>query len=116
MSSVSLHASASMGRRRSTRGVSDEARVRWDDGRALESALDGAGPTEALVHRQGVAELHGLGEGLDVHPDGGEARRLAGEIILLHRGAILESQPVHKFFDDPFTDAAKRFITGELLT
>jgi tungstate transport system ATP-binding protein len=48
--------------------------------------------------------------------DLGEARRLAGEIILLHRGAMIESQPVHKFFDDPFTDAAKRFITGELLT
>jgi tungstate transport system ATP-binding protein len=48
--------------------------------------------------------------------DLGEARRLAGEIILLHRGAIVESQPAQRFFADPLTDAGKRFIAGELLT
>jgi tungstate transport system ATP-binding protein len=47
--------------------------------------------------------------------DLGEARRLAGEILLLHRGELLESSPVQKFFADPSTDAAKRFIAGELL-
>jgi tungstate transport system ATP-binding protein len=48
--------------------------------------------------------------------DLGEARRVAGEIILFRRGEVVESQPVDKFFADPFTDAAKRFIAGELLT
>jgi tungstate transport system ATP-binding protein len=47
--------------------------------------------------------------------DLGEARRLAGDILLLDRGALIESSPVQKFFADPFTDAAKRFIAGELL-
>jgi tungstate transport system ATP-binding protein len=47
--------------------------------------------------------------------DLGEARRLAGEILLLHRGELIESRPAQKFFADPLTDAAKRFIAGELL-
>jgi tungstate transport system ATP-binding protein len=47
--------------------------------------------------------------------DLGEARRLAGEILLLHRGELIESRPAQKFFADPCTDAAKRFIAGELL-
>ena len=45
-----------------------------------------------------------------------EARRLAGEIILLHKGAIVESRPAAEFFADPRTQLAKRFIAGELLT
>lgn len=45
-----------------------------------------------------------------------EARRLAGEIVLLHRGAIVESQPAAEFFADPRTQLARRFIAGELLT
>lgn len=48
--------------------------------------------------------------------DLGEARRLAGDIILLHRGAIAEIQPARAFFSSPFTEAAKRFVAGELLT
>jgi len=47
--------------------------------------------------------------------DLGEARRLAGEILLLNRGELVESRPAQKFFAAPFTDAAKRFIAGELL-
>lgn len=47
--------------------------------------------------------------------DLGEARRLAGEIILLHQGAMIESRPAPEFFAHPSTDAARRFIAGELL-
>jgi tungstate transport system ATP-binding protein len=48
--------------------------------------------------------------------DLGEARRLAGEIMLFHHGAIVENSPANRFFADPLTEAAKRFIAGELLT
>lgn len=47
--------------------------------------------------------------------DLGEARRLAGEILLLHRGVLIESRPAQEFFADPRTDTAKRFVAGELL-
>jgi tungstate transport system ATP-binding protein len=47
--------------------------------------------------------------------DLGEARRLAGEIVLLHRGRILEMGPAQDFFASPRTGEARRFLAGELL-
>jgi tungstate transport system ATP-binding protein len=47
--------------------------------------------------------------------DLGEARRMAGEIVLLHRGRVVESGPAAKFFASPQTEEAQRFIAGELL-
>jgi tungstate transport system ATP-binding protein len=47
--------------------------------------------------------------------DLGEAKRLAGEIVLLHRGRVIESRPADVFFAGPATDVGKRFIAGELL-
>jgi tungstate transport system ATP-binding protein len=47
--------------------------------------------------------------------DLGEARRLAGEIVLLHRGCIVETGDAATFFDNPTTPEARRFVAGELL-
>jgi len=47
--------------------------------------------------------------------DLGEARRLAGEIVLMHRGRIVESGAAEAFFSAPQTEAARRFVNGELL-
>jgi tungstate transport system ATP-binding protein len=47
--------------------------------------------------------------------DLGEAKRLAGDIVLLHRGRIIESGPAERFFAAPATEDAKRFLAGELL-
>jgi tungstate transport system ATP-binding protein len=47
--------------------------------------------------------------------DLGEARRLAGEVVLLHRGRVVESGPAAEFFAAPKTDEARRFMAGELL-
>jgi tungstate transport system ATP-binding protein len=45
----------------------------------------------------------------------GEARRLADEIVLMHRGRIVESGAADAFFATPRTAEARRFIAGELL-
>jgi tungstate transport system ATP-binding protein len=45
----------------------------------------------------------------------GEARRLAGEIVLLHRGRIVEMSDAQDFFTQPKTEDARRFIAGDLL-
>ena len=45
----------------------------------------------------------------------GEARRIAGDIVLMHRGRIVESAPAETFFTTPRTEAARRFVAGELL-
>ena len=47
--------------------------------------------------------------------DLGQARRLAGEIVLLHRGRLIETAPVEEFFARPRTQEARKFIAGELL-
>jgi tungstate transport system ATP-binding protein len=47
--------------------------------------------------------------------DLGEAARLAGEIVLLHRGEVVESGAAAGFFSSPATEAAQRFIAGQLL-
>ena len=47
--------------------------------------------------------------------DLGEARRLACELVLMHRGRVLESTPGSEFFGSPKSQEARRFIAGELL-
>ena len=44
-----------------------------------------------------------------------EARRLAGEVVLMHRGRVIESGPAARFFESPDTEEARRFIAGDLL-
>ena len=44
-----------------------------------------------------------------------EARRLAGEVMLLHRGRLVEAGPAPAFFEAPQSEEARKFITGELL-
>ena len=47
--------------------------------------------------------------------DLGEARRLAGDIVLMHRGRIVEASETTTFFSNPKTAEAARFVAGELL-
>jgi tungstate transport system ATP-binding protein len=47
--------------------------------------------------------------------DLGEAKRLAGEIVLLHRGGVIESGPTDAFFRAPVTEDARKYLAGELL-
>ena len=57
---------------------------------------------------------HGIKVVMATH-DLGEARRLAGEIVLLHRGRVIESGASEAFFSAPRTEEGRRFIGGELL-
>lgn len=47
--------------------------------------------------------------------DLGEAARLAGDVVLLHRGRVIECGPVRQLFHEPVTEEARRFIAGQLL-
>jgi len=44
-----------------------------------------------------------------------QARRLGGDIVLLHRGRIFETADTNLFFASPRTEEARRFVAGELL-
>jgi tungstate transport system ATP-binding protein len=47
--------------------------------------------------------------------DLGQAKRLAGDVVLLHRGRLIENARPAEFFATPRTDEARKFIAGELL-
>jgi tungstate transport system ATP-binding protein len=47
--------------------------------------------------------------------DLGEARRLAGEIVLMHRGRVIEHDDAAQFLNSPKTAQARAFLAGELL-
>jgi tungstate transport system ATP-binding protein len=47
--------------------------------------------------------------------DLGSARRLAGDIVLLHRGRVIETADATTFFANPATREARSFVAGELL-
>jgi tungstate transport system ATP-binding protein len=47
--------------------------------------------------------------------DLGQAKRLAGDVVLLHRGRLIENRPAPEFFINPRTQEARTFIAGELL-
>lgn len=47
--------------------------------------------------------------------DLGQARRLAEDVLFLHRGRILERGPAEDFFERPATPEARAFIAGELI-
>ena len=47
--------------------------------------------------------------------DLGQARRLAEEVLFLHRGWLLEQVPAECFFAGPATAEARAFVRGELL-
>lgn len=47
--------------------------------------------------------------------DLGEAARIAGDVLLLHRGRLVEAGPVRQLFESPVTDEARRFVAGQLL-
>ena len=46
--------------------------------------------------------------------DLGQARRLAGDIVFLHRGSVAERTPATEFFNQPQSDAARAFLQGDL--
>ena len=44
----------------------------------------------------------------------GQARRLADEIVFIHRGRATEATPAARFFAGPDSDPAREFLKGEL--
>ncbi len=77
------------------------------------ASLDPAA-TKAIEDVVRAVAARGIKVVMSTH-DLGEARRLAGEIVLLHRGRVIESGPASSFFTAPRTNEGKKFIAGELL-
>ncbi|UPY37830.1 ATP-binding cassette domain-containing protein [Sediminicoccus sp. KRV36] len=66
---------------------------------------------EAIVTRAAARGVKIVMTTHDLH----QARRLAGEILLLHRGRLVEQAPAATFFAHPRTTAAQAFLRGDIL-
>jgi tungstate transport system ATP-binding protein len=77
------------------------------------ASLDPAA-TRAIEDIVRAVAMRGIKVVMSTH-DLGEAKRLAGEIVLMHRGRVVESGPAEAFFAAPQTEDGRRFIAGELL-
>jgi tungstate transport system ATP-binding protein len=47
--------------------------------------------------------------------DLGQARRLADDVVFLHRGELIEHTPAATFFTRPATEKAAAYLRGDLL-
>lgn len=81
----------------------DEPTANLDPGatRRIEALVDG-------FHRNGTKIV------MTTH-DLGQARRLADEVLFLHRGQLVEHAAAETFFDQPRSREAAAFLNGDLL-
>jgi tungstate transport system ATP-binding protein len=77
------------------------------------ASLDPAS-TKSIEDLVRMVSARGIKVVMSTH-DLGEARRLAGDVVLLHRGRLVEAADAARFFDAPCTEEARKFIAGELL-
>jgi tungstate transport system ATP-binding protein len=77
------------------------------------ASLDPAA-TKSIEDAIGAIAARGIKVVMSTH-DLGQARRIGGDIVLLHRGRLIEQAPAETFFTDPQTAEARRFKAGELL-
>ncbi|HKJ24534.1 MAG TPA: ATP-binding cassette domain-containing protein [Myxococcota bacterium] len=88
-----------------------EPEVLWLDEPA--SALD-PGATRELEETVRRIRASGTKVVMTTH-DLGQARRLADEVLFLHRGRVVEKTPAGEFFDEPRSVEGRAFLKGELL-
>jgi len=69
--------------------------------RAVETLIEGFHAADTKI----VMATHDLGQ----------ARRIADDILFLHKGRLLEASDAAAFFENPQTEEGRAFIAGELL-
>jgi tungstate transport system ATP-binding protein len=73
-------------------------------------------PASTLAIEQLIQRAHDKGAKIVlVTHDLGQARRLADEVVFLHRGRIEEQSPAGPFFDAPASARARAFLEGRLV-
>jgi tungstate transport system ATP-binding protein len=77
------------------------------------ASLDPAS-TKAIEEVIGACASNGIKIVTCTH-DLGQARRLGGEVLLLHRGRLIERGSATQIFTAPLTQEARKFVGGDLL-
>ncbi|HSA80498.1 MAG TPA: ATP-binding cassette domain-containing protein [Geminicoccaceae bacterium] len=73
-------------------------------------------PASTFAIEQLMQQAHDQGTKIVlVTHDVGQARRLADEVVFLHRGRLEEQSPAGRFFEAPASAAARAFLEGRLV-
>jgi tungstate transport system ATP-binding protein len=73
-------------------------------------------PASTLAVEELVSRAQAVGTKIVlVTHDIGQARRLADEVIFLHRGRLLEQTPAERFFQSPSSEKARAFLAGRIV-
>lgn len=73
-------------------------------------------PASVLAIEEVVRAAHRDGTKIVfVTHDIGQARRLADEVVFVHRGRILEHTPAALFFDGPASESARDYLAGRIV-
>lgn len=73
-------------------------------------------PASVLIIERLIQEANGRGvKTLFISHDLGQAKRLASDIVFLHKGQITEHSPADTFFTDPQSKEARAYLGGELV-
>jgi tungstate transport system ATP-binding protein len=82
----------------------------------LDEATASLDPAQTKIIEDLIAKITATGvKVLFATHDLGQARRLAGDVILLVKGRVAEHAAADRFFTAPASDAARRFIAGDLV-
>ena len=73
-------------------------------------------PASTLAIEALIRQAHGGGTTVVlVTHDLGQARRLAEQVVFLHRGRVAESAPAGRFFEAPASPEAQAFLAGRIV-
>ncbi len=82
----------------------------------LDEATASLDPAQSKIIEELIARIAQSGvKILFATHDLGQARRLAGDVVFLLKGRIAEQAPADVFFNQPSTEAARKFLAGELV-
>ncbi|MEM7636050.1 MAG: AAA family ATPase, partial [Pseudomonadota bacterium] len=73
-------------------------------------------PSSTQTIETAIAEASGRGVKIIlVTHDAGQARRLANDVVFIHRGAVIEHAGAEGFFKQPASMAARDYLAGKLV-
>lgn len=82
----------------------------------LDEATASLDPAQAKIIEDLMIAIVGAGvKVVFATHDIGQARRLAGDVVLLVNGRVAEHAPAQAFFTQPASEAARRFLAGDLV-
>ena len=82
----------------------------------LDEATASLDPAQTKVIEDAIATIARSGvKVIFATHDLGQARRLAGDVVFLAKGRVAEHASASTFFNQPATEAARKFLAGDLV-